>query len=123
MYAGLTIPSRSTQILARSYLLKHSGVVIETPQIMYIRTALAIHGDDIDKVLRTYDALSKHKYTHASPVLFNAGTTNPSFASCFVYQPDPASSLALLKSMSDIDRFWMADGGVGMSLAQIPAHR
>ncbi|KAI0723574.1 ribonucleotide reductase M1 subunit [Earliella scabrosa] len=114
---------RSTQILARSYLLKHRGIVIETPQIMYMCTALAIHRTNIEQVLVTYDALSLHMYTHASPVLFNAGTSNPGFASCFIYQPDPSSPLALLKSLSNIDKFWMADGGVGLSLAHVPAQR
>ncbi|KAI0708382.1 ribonucleotide reductase [Earliella scabrosa] len=114
---------RSCHILARSYLLKDAGVVIETPQFMYMRTALAIHRTKIDDVLDTYTALSRHMYTHASPVLFNAGTVNPGFASCFVYQPDPASPITLLKSVSDVDRFWMADGGVGLSLARVPAQR
>ena len=90
---------------------------------MYMRTAVAIHRKDIAGVLETYDALSRHMYTHASPVLFNAGTRNPGFASCFIYQPNPATPLALLQSTADIDRFWMADGGVGLSLAHVPAQR
>ena len=123
--AGITssLFSRSAQILARSYLLKHAGAVIETPQFMYMRAALAIHRADIREVLETYAALSRHMYTHASPVLFNAGTLKPGFASCFIYQPDPGNPLTLLNSVSDIDRFWMADGGVGLSLAQVPAQR
>jgi ribonucleotide reductase alpha subunit len=62
--------------LAKSYLLKH-----ERPQHMYLRVALGIWGDDLGRARETYDALSTHQFTHASPTLFNAGTKTPQLAS------------------------------------------
>jgi hypothetical protein len=63
--------------LQKAYLLKG-----ERPQHMYLRVAVGIWGDDLDRVAETYEALSTHKFTHASPTLFNAGTKTPQLASC-----------------------------------------
>lgn len=60
--------------LERSYLLKTHGQVAETPQHMYMRVAVGIWGNNINQVLKTYELLSTHKMTHATPTLFNAGT-------------------------------------------------
>ena len=90
---------------------------------MYMRTAIALHGSNIPRVIETYDALFKQLYTHASPTLFNAGTRSPYYASCFLTQPDVQSPRAILRSASDLDAFWMADGGVGISLGAVPCRR
>ena len=106
-----------------SYLTKIDGAVIERPQYMYMRTAIAVHHLDLAAILETYDALSRQIYTHASPTLFNAGVRGGSFASCFLYQPKADSVASLLDSAFDLDKFWMADGGVGLSLASVPCQR
>ncbi|RDX51351.1 putative ribonucleoside-diphosphate reductase large chain [Lentinus brumalis] len=110
--------------MAHNYLLRdHDGQIVERPQYMYMRAAVAAHGNSIDLVLRTYDALSRHLFTPASPVLFNAGTNSSHYASCFLYQPDPTTTSSQLQSARDLDAFWLADGGIGLSLADIPARR
>lgn len=63
--------------LQKAYLMKG-----ERPQHMYLRVAACIWGDDLDKLRETYEALSTHLFTHASPTLFNAGTRTPQLASC-----------------------------------------
>jgi ribonucleotide reductase alpha subunit len=70
--------------LQRGYLTKVDDIVLETPQYMFMRVAIGIHGDDVDSVLRTYEDLSRHKYIHATPTLFNAGTNHSQMSSCFV---------------------------------------
>lgn len=60
--------------LERSYLLKIHGKVVERPQHMLMRVAVAIHGEDIDKAIETYNFLSERYFTHASPTLFSACT-------------------------------------------------
>jgi ribonucleoside-diphosphate reductase alpha chain len=74
--------------LERSYLQKIWNVklnrmeVIERPQHLYMRVAVGIHKDDIDSVLKTYELISQHYYTHATPTLFNAGTRLQNLSSC-----------------------------------------
>lgn len=60
--------------LERSYLLKIHGKVVERPQHMLMRVSVAIHGEDIEKVIETYNLLSERYFTHASPTLFSACT-------------------------------------------------
>lgn len=57
--------------------------VVERPQHLYMRVAVGIHKDDIESALKTYDYVSQHYYTHASPTMFNAGTRLANLSSCF----------------------------------------
>ena len=60
--------------LERSYLMKINGKVIERPQHMLMRVSVAIHGENIEKVIETYNYTSERYFTHASPTLFSACT-------------------------------------------------
>lgn len=60
--------------LERSYLMKINGKVVERPQHMLMRVSVAIHREDIKKVIETYNYLSERYFTHASPTLFAACT-------------------------------------------------
>ena len=62
--------------LERSYLRHINGCVAERPQHMIMCVAVGIHGANIDKVLETYNLMSECYFTHASPTLFNAGTSH-----------------------------------------------
>ena len=70
--------------LEKSYLLKLDGKVAERPQYMYMRTALQVWGENLEKVIETYNTLSEGYYTHATPTLFNSGTGRPQLSSCFL---------------------------------------
>jgi len=63
--------------LERSYLLKINGKVVERPQHMLMRVAVGIHGEDIESAIETYNLMSEKLFTHASPTMFNAGTSRP----------------------------------------------
>lgn len=60
--------------LERSYLLKINKKVVERPQHMLMRVAVAIHKEDLEKVIETYNYMSERYFTHASPTLFSACT-------------------------------------------------
>jgi len=77
----------------RDYLFGYFGIktlqrgylnVGETPQYLFMRVAVGIHGDDYTRVRETYDLMSQKFFTHATPTLFNAGTNNPQMSSCFL---------------------------------------
>lgn len=70
--------------LERSYLLKDTSMkVVERPQHMWMRVALALWGSDLTRAFETYDLLSQKFLTHATPTLFNAGTPRQQLSSCF----------------------------------------
>ncbi|RSL47064.1 Ribonucleoside-diphosphate reductase large chain, partial [Fusarium floridanum] len=55
--------------LERSYLLKIDGKIVERPQHMIMRVSVGIWGDNIERVLETYNLMSSKFFTHASPTL------------------------------------------------------
>ncbi len=115
--------SASIHSLAHSYLLRVEDRVIERPQHMYMRVALSVHRENLPLVLQTYDALSRGTFTFATPTLANAGTLHPHFASCFLYMPNASDCRGLLEGVHDLDRFWLAEGGIGLSLGEVPCRR
>ena len=68
--------------LERAYLMKVNGVIVERPQHMWLRVAMGIHGEDMEKIKETYELMSQKYFTHATPTLFNAGTPHPQLSSC-----------------------------------------
>lgn len=56
----------------------------ETPQYMFLRVSLGIHGDNYTAVKETYELLSNKKFTHATPTMINAGMNMPQMSSCFL---------------------------------------
>lgn len=62
--------------LEKSYLFRINGKVVERPQDMLMRVAVAVHKEDLEKVLETYNYTSERYFTHASPTLFFACTIN-----------------------------------------------
>ena len=107
--------------LERSYLLKIDGKIVERPQHMLMRVAIGIHGDDIDKVLETYNLMSQKYFTHATPTLFNSGTPRPQMSSCFLLtmQADSIDGIYdTLKQCACISKF---AGGIGLSIHNIRA--
>ena len=70
--------------LEKAYLLKSGKKIIERPQDMWLRAALAIFQDDLELVKKAYFYLSNLYYTHATPTLFHAGTLMGQYLSCFL---------------------------------------
>ena len=60
-------------VLEKSYLLRDEHRKgLERPQHMWMRTALELWPDNLEKAYETYDAMSQKLYTHATPTLFNS---------------------------------------------------
>lgn len=109
--------------LERSYLLKMDGKIVERPQHMLMRVSVGIHMNDIDKVLETYDYLSKKFFIHASPTLFNAGTTRPQLSSCFLLQMTDDSIEGIYDTLKRCAVISKSAGGIGLSVHNIRATR
>lgn len=70
--------------LEKSYLLSIKKKVMERPQYLFMRVAIALHGTDLEKIQDTYDSLSNKFCIHGTPTLYNAGTNRQQMSSCFV---------------------------------------
>ena len=107
--------------LEKSYLLKINGEPAERPQQMLMRVAIGIHHNDLESAYRTYDLMSKGFFTHATPTLFNAGTTRPQLSSCFLVSMHDDSIKGIYKTLGDIAQISKNAGGIGLHIHNIRA--
>ncbi|BAO40702.1 ribonucleoside-diphosphate reductase large chain 1 [Kluyveromyces marxianus] len=111
--------------LCKSYLMKRNNEeTYETPQFMFMRVALAIHGpfNDIDAVLETYQLMSQKYFIHASPTLFNSGTVNQYLSSCFLVAMEEDSIDGIYKTLHKTALISKASGGIGIHVSNIRAN-
>lgn len=64
------------QTLENNFLKKINGKVVERPQHLLMRMAVAIHGEDIELVIDTYNKLSLKLCTLSPSTMRNAGFIN-----------------------------------------------
>jgi ribonucleoside-diphosphate reductase subunit M1 len=107
--------------LEKSYLYKINKIIIERPQDMIMRVSLSIHRDDLGKAFETYDLMSKHYFTHATPTLYNAGSNREQFASCFLLAMKEDSIKGIYNTLSDCASISQHAGGIGLHIHNIRA--
>lgn len=107
--------------LERSYLLRMDGKVVERPQHMLMRTAVGIHGDNIESAIQTYNLMSEKWFIHATPTLFNAGTPRPQLSSCFLLSMTDDSIPGIFETLSRCAQISQSAGGIGLSIHNIRA--
>jgi len=105
--------------LQRSYLLKKNGIIQERPQYMLMRVAVALHGDNMEKVRETYEATSKLQYTHATPTLFHSGLAKQQLASCFLMTMVDDSIEGIFETLKRCALISKSAGGIGLSCSNI----
>ena len=105
--------------LERAYLLKINKQIVERPQHMWMRVALGIHGDDLEKAKETYEMMSSKYFTHATPTLFNAGTPRPQLSSCYLIAMESDSINGIYNTLGDCAAISKWAGGIGMHIHNI----
>ncbi len=98
-----------------------TAVTFETPQHMWMRVALGIHGWNLEDAFELYDELSLHRGTMATPTLSNAGTTQPGLASCFLVNIKDDSIDGIFDTLKDCANISKRSGGVGLHISKIRA--
>jgi ribonucleoside-diphosphate reductase alpha chain len=104
--------------LEKSYLMKMDGKVVERPQHLYMRVAIQVHKDDIEGILKTYELISQHYFTFASPTMFNAGSRLQNLSSCFLLGTDDSIG-GIFKTISDCAQISKVGGGIGLHISNI----
>ena len=108
-----TMGSNKERKLASKY-----GKIIERPQHLIMRVALGIHKENLDKVFETYNLISQGYFTHATPTLYNSGTTREQDSSCFLFGMED-SLKGIYKCISDIALVSKWAGGIGVHVSNI----
>ena len=75
------------QTLYDRYFLHIQGARIELPQAFFMRVAMGLALNEIDREARTiefYNVLSSFDFMSSTPTLFNSGTTRSQLSSCYL---------------------------------------
>jgi len=108
--------------LGHSYLFKVNGEIVERPQHMILRLAVALYMPNLKSIEEAYQNMSALWYTHATPSLYNAGRPRQEMHSCFLVdllQDDSIEAIYdCLKSVAQISK---GAGGVGLAISDIRA--
>jgi len=112
------------QAIYDRYLLHVQGRRIESPQYFWMRVAMGLalnEGDQREqRALEFYEILSTHRFTSATPTLFNSGTPHPQLSSC--YLTTVCDDLEhIFKSVADNAKLSKWAGGLGNDWTQIRA--
>jgi ribonucleoside-diphosphate reductase alpha subunit len=107
--------------LERSYLSKIDDQVVERPQHMWMRVAVAIHQTDLPKLAETYEYMSQKYFTHATPTLFNAGTLKQQLSSCYLLAMEDDSLEGIYNTLKDCAMISKWAGGIGIHIHNIRA--
>ena len=115
----------------RDYLFGYFGIKTlqkgylntnETPQFMFMRVAIGIHGTDSIRARETYDLMSQKFFTHATPTLFNAGTPRPQMSSCFLVAMKDDSIEGIYDTLKECAQISKWSGGIGIHCSNIRAN-
>ena len=107
--------------LERAYLMKIGKVTIERPQHMWLRVAIGIHGENMERIKETYRLMSQKYFTHATPTLFNAGTPHPQLSSCFLLAMENDSIEGIYNTLKDCALISKWAGGIGLHIHNVRA--
>ena len=75
------------QTLYDRYFLHHRGRRIELPQAFFMRVAMGLALNEIDREARAiefYEVLSRFDFMSSTPTLFNSGTLHSQLSSCYL---------------------------------------
>ncbi len=107
--------------LERAYLMKYNNIIVERPQYLWLRVAIGIHGNNLEKVKTTYDLMSQKYFTHATPTLFNAGTPKPQLSSCYLLALEDDSISGIYSTLKDCAQISKWAGGIGLHIHNVRA--
>ncbi|MFN4340547.1 MAG: ribonucleoside-diphosphate reductase subunit alpha [Azonexus sp.] len=75
------------QTLYDRYFLHIDGRRIETPQVFFMRVAMGLALNEVERETRAiefYDLISSFDFMCSTPTLFNSGTRHPQLSSCYL---------------------------------------
>jgi ribonucleotide reductase alpha subunit len=107
--------------LERAYLMRVNNIIQERPQHMWMRVALSIHIDNIERAIETYHLMSQKYFTHATPTLFNAGTNRQQLSSCYLIGMENDSITGIYNTLSDCASISKWAGGIGLHIHNVRA--
>lgn len=120
----LKLSVNAINILKKRYLLRNeTGKILETPEQMFQRVAMAVaraeHGSEKNQYQeKFFNLLSNLEFLPNSPTLMNAGTKLGQLSACFVI-PVPDSINGIFEALKNMAIIHQSGGGTGFSFSNI----
>lgn len=111
------------QTLYDRYLLHINGKHVESPQTFWMRVAMGVSLNEVDKegkAIAFYNILSTFRYIPGTPTLFNSGTCKPQLSSCYLLTVEDDLE-AIFKMISDDAKLSKWAGGLGNDWTNVRA--
>lgn len=103
------------QTIYDRYLLQTNDKRLETPQIFWMRVAMGLAKNEVEKekwAITFYNVLSQFQFVSSTPTLFNSGTIHSQLSSCYLLTiMDDLSNI--FKTISDNAQLSKWAGGLG----------
>lgn len=126
----MKLTPNAIKILEKRYLIKENGQIIETPEQLFKRVAVAIASaekifkptiqkDELDKITeKYYEMMTSLDFLPNSPTLMNAGRKLGQLAACFVLPVDDSID-AIFTSVKNAALIHKSGGGTGFSFSRL----
>ncbi len=111
------------QTLYDRYFLRRDKLVVETPQMFWMRIAMGTALKEVDKekwALEFYNIMATMLYTPSTPTLFHAGTSKPQLSSCYLSTVGDSLD-QIFKNYSDSAQLSKWSGGLGIDWTSVRA--
>jgi ribonucleotide reductase alpha subunit len=105
--------------IQKNKTLRRVRVPFESPQHMWMRVAIGIHGWNIEEAFELYDHMSLNFGTMATPTLFNSGTPHQQNSSCFLLTMKDDSIEGIFDTLKQTAQISKQAGGIGLSVHNI----
>lgn len=112
----LKLDTKKEQIIQKKF-----GTIVERPQHLFMRVAIALNMDNLDHALETYELMSQRYFIFGSPTLYNAGSCWPQLSSCYLLKMDDSLD-AIFELINEVAQISKRAGGIGISISDIRAH-
>lgn len=109
--------------LYKRYFLKHESRHIELAQAFWMRVAMGLAYNEVDKnkaAVEFYNVMSTLHYVPSTPTLLHAGLLRPQLSSCFLSTVED-DLINIFKSFSDSAQLAKWSGGVAVDWSNIRA--
>jgi len=108
--------------IVRMLTVKMQDMVVDRPQYVWMRVAIAIYMDSgenaLENIKQCYKALSRMEFTHATPTLFNSCSKVQQLNSCFLL--GTADSIEeIMRTLSNASFISKWAGGIGIHMHNI----
>lgn len=94
----------------------------ERPQHIFMRMAIVLANYEVEKIRQIYLDMGRDRYyIHATPTIFNSGTSHQQQSSCFLLPIKDDSIEGIFSTLKDVALISKYCGGVGISISNIRA--